>query len=235
MLRTSTGSTTDPAVVTVVGPHQRGPALLDVLHAWLPGTTVVVRPVLDLSRTDAVNAHDPPPVDGRPGPVPRPDTASSPAAAAAPADLRPRPHRALPATPDAGGPPGQTRPANLAPLCRCHHRAKTHGAWALPPPTTTAPTPGPHPPAAPTPSLPHHHGRADPCAADRDDAPSTAEPRCPSAHPPRAHSSACGRARRRCRAAPTPGRTAGGAFREVEIRQAAPGRVRRLGCRGHGV
>jgi hypothetical protein len=28
-----------------------------------------------------------------------------------------------------GGPPGQTHPANLAPLCRTHHRMKTHTAW----------------------------------------------------------------------------------------------------------
>ena len=28
-----------------------------------------------------------------------------------------------------GGPPGQTRPGNLAPLCRTHHRVKTHSAW----------------------------------------------------------------------------------------------------------
>ena len=30
---------------------------------------------------------------------------------------------------DDGGPPGQTSPANLAPLCRRHHRAKTHHGW----------------------------------------------------------------------------------------------------------
>ena len=30
---------------------------------------------------------------------------------------------------DDGGPPGQTRPQNLAPLCRTHHRLKTHSAW----------------------------------------------------------------------------------------------------------
>ncbi|MEN8706851.1 MAG: HNH endonuclease signature motif containing protein, partial [Nocardioides marinisabuli] len=30
---------------------------------------------------------------------------------------------------DEGGPPGQTHPANLAPLCRHHHRNKTHGHW----------------------------------------------------------------------------------------------------------
>ncbi|MCD6639387.1 MAG: HNH endonuclease, partial [Nocardioides sp.] len=32
--------------------------------------------------------------------------------------------------PDDGGPPGQTTPANLAPLCRRHHRAKTSGTWS---------------------------------------------------------------------------------------------------------
>jgi hypothetical protein len=30
---------------------------------------------------------------------------------------------------DHGGPPGQTHPDNLAPLCRHHHRAKTHSRW----------------------------------------------------------------------------------------------------------
>ena len=30
---------------------------------------------------------------------------------------------------DDSGPPGQTNPANLAPLCRRHHRAKTHRRW----------------------------------------------------------------------------------------------------------
>jgi hypothetical protein len=30
---------------------------------------------------------------------------------------------------DPDGPPGQTSSANLAPLCRLHHRIKTHGGW----------------------------------------------------------------------------------------------------------
>jgi len=30
---------------------------------------------------------------------------------------------------DQGGPPGQTSTDNLAPLCRLHHRMKTHGGW----------------------------------------------------------------------------------------------------------
>ncbi len=31
--------------------------------------------------------------------------------------------------PDDGGPPDQTSTQNLAPLCRLHHRMKTHGGW----------------------------------------------------------------------------------------------------------
>ena len=31
---------------------------------------------------------------------------------------------------DEGGPPGQTHPDGLAPLCRRHHRAKTFGAFS---------------------------------------------------------------------------------------------------------
>ena len=31
--------------------------------------------------------------------------------------------------PDEGGPPGQTNPQGLAPLCRRHHRAKTFTGW----------------------------------------------------------------------------------------------------------
>lgn len=119
--------TTDPAVVTVFGPHQGGPVLLDVLHAWLPGTTLVVRPVLDLARTDAVDAHDPPawmtdlvrlrdPWCVFPGCRRRSGAC----------DLD---HIEPYLPPHLGGPPGQTHPGNLAPLCRRHHRAKTHGDW----------------------------------------------------------------------------------------------------------
>jgi hypothetical protein len=32
--------------------------------------------------------------------------------------------------PEDGGPPGQTNTDNLAPLCRRHHRLKTHGGWS---------------------------------------------------------------------------------------------------------
>jgi hypothetical protein len=33
--------------------------------------------------------------------------------------------------PDHGGPPGQTRPGNLAPLTRFHHRLKTYAGWQV--------------------------------------------------------------------------------------------------------
>ena len=36
-------------------------------------------------------------------------------------------------SPDDGGPPGQTRPANLAALCRRHHRMKTFTGWTYQP------------------------------------------------------------------------------------------------------
>ena len=34
--------------------------LLDVLRSWLADSTILVKPVLDLSRTDGVDPHDPP-------------------------------------------------------------------------------------------------------------------------------------------------------------------------------
>jgi hypothetical protein len=118
---------TFPAPVTVDGFGAPGVLSSDLLRTWLADSTVVVRPVLDLRLTDAVDRHDPP---------------------AWMADLvRLRdPWCVFPACrrrsrscdldhlepyvpPDRGGPPGQTRPDNLAPLCRRHHRAKTFGSW----------------------------------------------------------------------------------------------------------
>ena len=101
-----------------------GPATLATILAWLAGTHVKIQPVLDLARTDGVDAHDPP------------------AWLADLVRLRDR-HCVFPhchrdsrrcdldhivAYHDTG-PPGQTVPENLAPLCRRHHRAKTHGRW----------------------------------------------------------------------------------------------------------
>jgi hypothetical protein len=99
----------------------------DLLEAWLADSTVIIKPVLHLDRRDAVDQHDPPawmadlvrlrdPVCVFPG-----CRRSSRAC-----DLD---HIEAYIPIELGGPPGQTRPGNLAPLCRRHHRAKTHGAW----------------------------------------------------------------------------------------------------------
>jgi hypothetical protein len=143
---------------------QLGAILTGRLRAWLLAAgKVTIKPVVDLDPTahPPVDAHDPP------------------ARMAAAVRLRDatcvfprcsRPSEACdldhidPYVPmDDGGPPGQTRPANLAALCRRHHRAKTFGdfsyrrltdesyEWTLPTGirVTTdphSPRPGPLPP-----------------------------------------------------------------------------------------
>ena len=105
-----------------------GTASLALLRDWLQRLSGVrVRPVLDPMRTDAVDAHDPPAWMGElvilrdrhcvfPG-------CTTDARAC---DLD---HIDPYVPPDEGGPPGQTSPANLACLCRRHHRAKTFAGW----------------------------------------------------------------------------------------------------------
>lgn len=99
----------------------------DLLKNWLADTTLIIRPVLDLNRPDAVDQHDPPlwmadlvrlrdPCCVFPGCR----------RASRSCDLD---HIEAYLPLSMGGPPGQTRPDNLAPLCRRHHRAKTHGRW----------------------------------------------------------------------------------------------------------
>jgi hypothetical protein len=83
--------------------------------------------VLDLNRTDAVDRHDPPPwmrelVILRDRHCVFPWCATD----ARTCDLD---HIVAYRSPDEGGPPGQTNPLNLAPLCRRHHRAKTAKRW----------------------------------------------------------------------------------------------------------
>jgi hypothetical protein len=112
----------------------------DWLTGWLgPEARLTVRPYLDLSRPhrlDPVDGHDPPeqmawfvrlrdPVCVFPG-CPRPSRGC---------DLD---HIKPYVPPEEGGPPGQTHPDNLAPLCRGHHRAKTHGRFTY----TRLPTDG---------------------------------------------------------------------------------------------
>lgn len=106
-----------------------GTATLELLGDWLRRLSgVTVRPVLDLGRTDEVDAHDPP---GwmrelamlRDGGCVFPGCTVD----ARSCDLD---HLAPYSPMDEGGPPGQTSPANLACLCRRHHRLKTFAGWA---------------------------------------------------------------------------------------------------------
>ncbi|WP_235737487.1 HNH endonuclease signature motif containing protein [Nocardioides alcanivorans] len=106
-----------------------GQVLTSQLRDWLTrhGSLASVTPVVDLNRTDAVDRHDPPEwmdtlVRLRDPHCVYPNCERS----SWDADLdHIDPYLPL----GEGGPPGQTRPENLAPLCRRHHLMKTHGRW----------------------------------------------------------------------------------------------------------
>jgi len=116
-----TGETTAGTV------EKLGAATITLIKDWVGHSQVSIQPVLDLGRTDAVDGHEPPAwmrelVILRDGHCVFPwchhDARS--------ADL----DHIDPYVPiDDGGPPGQTHPRNLAPLCRRHHRCKTSGRW----------------------------------------------------------------------------------------------------------
>ncbi len=101
-----------------------GTATIARIKDWAGRSRVTIQPVLDMGRTDAVDQHDPPawmrelvilrdqhcvfPWCNR-------DARASDIDHIAPYEQN--------------GPPGQTRPENLAALCRRHHRAKTFRRW----------------------------------------------------------------------------------------------------------
>jgi hypothetical protein len=101
-----------------------GPATLDLLKGWLGHDRFTLTPVLDLTRTDAVDQHHPP-AWMRELVVLRDQHCAFPwcATDARACDL----DHIVPY--DEDGPPGQTHPENLAPLCRRHHPAKTFFRW----------------------------------------------------------------------------------------------------------
>ncbi|WP_123389511.1 HNH endonuclease signature motif containing protein [Nocardioides aurantiacus] len=121
--------TDQPGVASVEG---LGAVSTGLLADWLArhrlaGGRVSVRAVVDLADTRTVDAHDPPPLlreqvllrDAHcvfPGC--RTDSRRC--------DLD---HIQPYLDPAHGGPPAQTTAPNLAPLCRRHHHAKTHGGW----------------------------------------------------------------------------------------------------------
>ncbi|HET6562291.1 MAG TPA: DUF222 domain-containing protein [Marmoricola sp.] len=124
------GSTTDHGTGHVARVPRLGPRALETVEQWLggltPGARVTVTPVVDLNQSISVDAHEAPdrlrnqvderdhtcvfPWCGRRGRY----------------DLD---HIEPYVDPDEGGPPGQTSTANLAKVCRFHHRVKTHSEW----------------------------------------------------------------------------------------------------------
>ena len=117
----------DHGVLATGVAERLGPATVEKIRQWLAGTHTTIVPVLDLARDDAVDAHDPPEwmresVLLRDGRCVFPWCTRDARAC----DL----DHITPYVPvDEGGPPGQTRPTGLAPLCRRHHRAKTSRRW----------------------------------------------------------------------------------------------------------
>lgn len=148
--------------VTVAEVERFGPITSDLLKTWLDRTRVTVTPVLDLADAQWSPRHDPPPRmreqvvlrhRGCVFPYCGRDARSADLDHVEPWDPD---HPRDPAVPGDPTDPSGTTPDNLAPLCRRHHRAKTHGRWryeALPDPFTD-PTGDP---ANPRPTRPPEH------------------------------------------------------------------------------
>ncbi len=109
-----------------------GAATTRLLTDWLArlpetGAKVIVRPVLDLAANQALDRHDP-------SPALREQVILRDAHCVFPGCRRNSRTCDLdhitPYVPiEQGGPPGQSTASNLAPLCRTHHRIKTHTGW----------------------------------------------------------------------------------------------------------
>ncbi|WP_370248243.1 HNH endonuclease signature motif containing protein [Nocardioides sp.] len=115
--------------------NTRIPVTLDQIRTWcgVAGTKVVVRPVLDTGTVRHTDAYEATPMI-REAVILRDGTCVAPYCthSARGADLdhiQPFDH----APPPRGGP---TSTANLAALCRRHHRLKTHAGWTYEPITT---------------------------------------------------------------------------------------------------
>jgi hypothetical protein len=104
-----------------------GPVLMETIEDWVNRSTATITPVIDLARDWAVDGHEPPALM-REQVVLRDRHCVFPfcGVEARSCDL----DHIDPYVPmNRGGPPGQTAPDRLAPLCRRHHRAKTSGRW----------------------------------------------------------------------------------------------------------
>ncbi|MSY85943.1 MAG: hypothetical protein F2693_14685 [Actinobacteria bacterium] len=108
----------------------------DAVREWCgtPGTQVIVKPVMDLADTVAVDSYEVP--DRIAARVKLTRTTCSFPHCRRPAESADLDHTVEYVPPDRGGPLGQTSTENLAPLCRHDHRAKTHPSpagkpWAV--------------------------------------------------------------------------------------------------------
>lgn len=106
-----------------------GPLGINQLAEWLGADRVTLKPVVDLRTQRPVDAYEVPSsmrealVTTRPFEIWPWGTYASRRA-----DLD---HTVPYRPPDDGGPPGQTRVANLGPLARSHHNAKTEGHFQV--------------------------------------------------------------------------------------------------------
>jgi hypothetical protein len=102
-----------------------GPVTIEQVREFLAHTHVSVRPVLDLAADHPVNGYE------VPDRLREQVHLRTPAGVFPWSGLLPRgadlDHTVPYVSPDAGGPPGQTRVANLGPMSRYAHRVKTHG------------------------------------------------------------------------------------------------------------
>ncbi|HYJ28014.1 MAG TPA: HNH endonuclease signature motif containing protein [Nocardioides sp.] len=107
-----------------------GPVTLDLVRDWAGRARVTVQPVLHVAADDrwSVDRHDPPPRMAEEVRL-RDESCVFPwcGRSARQCDLD---HRTPFEDPGDGGPPGQTSPDSLAPLCRRHHRVKTSESWS---------------------------------------------------------------------------------------------------------
>ena len=125
-LHLHTTDLTDPPV-RVGEVEKLGPLTRARMQEWLTTNRFTLQPVLDMRRADAVDQHDPP-AWMRELVILRDRTCVHPYCDRPSRDCD-LDHIEAYVEMDDGGPPGQTRPDNLAPLCRRHHRAKTHHGW----------------------------------------------------------------------------------------------------------
>ncbi len=114
----------------------------DAIRDWCgtPGTQVIVKPVIDLADTVAVDSYEVP--DRIATRVKLARTTCTFPHCNRPAEKTDLDHTIEYVPPDQGGPPDQTSTENLAPLCRHDHRAKTHPSPADRPWRVTGLSPG---------------------------------------------------------------------------------------------